>query len=74
MYNVNMQNKLCENLKALRIARGLTQQQLANELNLSRVNYTRYETGASNPDYDTLIKIADYYDVSLDSLFNRKEY
>lgn len=74
MYNVNMIIKLCENLKSLRTARGLTQQQLADSVGISRVNYTRYETGASSPDYETLIKIADFYDVSLDSLFNRKEY
>ena len=59
-------------LKELRLAENLTQQQLADELKISRVSYTRYEKGSVRPDYETLIKIADYYDISLDDLFNRK--
>lgn len=58
-------------LKELRLTDGLTQQELANELNISRVNYTRYETDKARPDYETLIKIADFYDISLDDLFDR---
>ncbi|MCI6947133.1 MAG: helix-turn-helix transcriptional regulator [Clostridiales bacterium] len=53
---------------------GLTQQQVADKLNISRVNYTRYETNASNPDFQTLVALADFYDVSLDLIFGRKEY
>lgn len=59
-------------LKELRIAENLTQEQLAKNLNISRVNYTRYETDKVRPDYETLIKIADYYDISLDEIFYRK--
>lgn len=59
-------------LKELRVAEGLTQQQLAEKLNVSRVNYTRYETDASRPDYETLTAIADFYEISLDELFGRK--
>ena len=61
-----------EKLKELRKAENLTQQQLADELKISRVNYTRYENGSVRPDYETLIKIADFYDISLDDIFNRK--
>ncbi len=60
-------------LRELRIVEKLTQEQLAKKLNISRVNYTRYETNASRPDYETLIAIADFYDVSLDEIFNRKQ-
>ena len=59
-------------LKELRIAENLTQEQLSSRLNVSRVNYTRYETDKVRPDYETLIKIADYYDISLDEIFDRK--
>ena len=59
-------------LKELRLSENLTQQQLSDELKISRVNYTRYELDKVRPDYETLIKIADYYDISLDDLFNRK--
>ncbi len=58
-------------LKQLRISVGLTQQQLAEKLGIGRVNYTRYENDVVRPDYETLIKIADFFDVSLDDLFDR---
>lgn len=59
-------------LKELRLQAKLTQQQLADELGIGRVNYTRYETNAVRPDFETLIKIADYYDISLDEIFDRE--
>ena len=59
-------------LKELRVAEKLTQQQLADKLNISRVNYTRYETDKVRPDYETLIKIADFYDITLDEIFDRR--
>ena len=59
-------------LKELRKAEKITQQQLADALNISRVNYTRYETGAVRPDYETLVIIADFYVISLDELFGRE--
>lgn len=65
---INLGNKL----KELRTAENLTQTALAEKLNISRVNYTRYETNASRPDFETLIAIADFYDISLDELFGRK--
>ncbi|MCH5156077.1 MAG: helix-turn-helix transcriptional regulator [Clostridiales bacterium] len=63
--------KIGNTLKALRKSYGLTQVQLAKKLNLSRVNYTRYETDASRPDYEILIAIADFYKISLDEIFDR---
>lgn len=65
---INLGNKL----KELRTAENLTQSALAEKLNITRVNYTRYETNASRPDFETLIAIADFYDISLDELFDRK--
>lgn len=59
-------------LKELRTSEHLTQQELADKLQIGRVNYTRYETNAVRPDYETLIKIADFYDVSLDEIFERR--
>lgn len=67
MKNIQINKKL----KELRTLEGLTQKELADKLNVSRVNYTRYETGAVRPDYETLIAIADFYNVSLDELFDR---
>lgn len=59
-------------LKELRTSENLTQQQLAEKLQISRVNYTRYETDAVRPDFETLLKLADFYGVSLDEIFDRK--
>lgn len=60
-----------QKLKELRKSEKMTQRQLAEELGISRVNYTRYETDAARPDFETLIKIADFFDVSLDEIFER---
>ncbi len=66
--------QLGKKLKELRLSHNLTQEKLANKLGVGRVNYTRYEKDKVRPDYETLIKIADFYDVSLDELFDRKNY
>ncbi|MCH5161635.1 MAG: helix-turn-helix transcriptional regulator [Clostridiales bacterium] len=46
--------------------------ELAEKLNISCVNYTRYETDVSRPDYETLIALADFYNISLDEIFERE--
>lgn len=65
--------ELGKKLKELRKAYNLTQEEIANKLEISRVNYTRYENDKVRPDYETIIKIADFYDISLDELFDRKK-
>ncbi len=78
MYNVNNKHssgiymEIGKKLKELRLQNELTQEKLSNILGISRVNYTRYETDKVRPDYENLIKIADFFDVSLDDLFDRK--
>ena len=62
---------LGKKLKELRKSENLTQEQLAKNLNISRVNYTRYETNAVRPDFETIIKFADFFNISLDELFER---
>ncbi len=65
---------LGKKLKELRKSYGLTQEKLADALGISRVNYTRYETDKARPDYETLILLADFFDVTTDYLLGRKEY
>lgn len=65
---------LGKRLKELRKSYGLTQEKLADALSISRVNYTRYETEKARPDYETLILLADFFDVTTDYLLGRKEY
>ncbi|EHO47575.1 helix-turn-helix domain-containing protein [Lentilactobacillus kisonensis] len=61
-------DQLSQQLKAKRIASSLTQQQLADRLNVSRKTVSGWETGRSLPDIDTLRQIARIYKVSLDQL------
>lgn len=58
-------------LRDLRIKRNLTQQRLAIDLGMNQNTLSRYETGQRQADYDTLIRIADYFDVSIDYLLER---
>lgn len=60
-------------LKELRESRGISQVRLAIELNLNQNSISRYESGAREADYATLIAIADYFNVSLDYLLGRTE-
>ena len=59
------------NMKKIRESLQLTQVKVANDLKLSRQVYNFYENGKRNPDMQSLIKIADYYGVSIDYLLGR---
>jgi len=60
------------NLKELRKQNNKTQEDMAKLLNTNQVTYGRYELETSEPTLETLIKLADYYDVSLDYLVGRQ--
>ncbi|WP_312498217.1 helix-turn-helix domain-containing protein [Bacillus luti] len=55
-------------LKKLRKSRGLTQEQLAHKLNLSRSQIKNWENDRYQPDIDTLVSIASFFNVSVDVL------
>ena len=57
-------------LKELRKEKGLTQEQLAEKLNVSRRTVSRWETGNNMPDLDLLTEMADFYQVDLRELMN----
>lgn len=59
------------NIKTLRKQLNKTQQDIANDLNISRQNYSRYESENVEPDIKTLKNLADYFNVSLDYLCGR---
>jgi transcriptional regulator with XRE-family HTH domain len=63
---------LGENLRKLRIARDLTQQQMADLLKINRVTYTQYENNKREPDNETLWLLADFFKVTIDDLLGRK--
>ena len=60
-------------LKELRKKKGISQLRLATELNTTQNTISRYETGEREPGIDELIKIADYFNVSVDYLVGRTE-
>ena len=60
-------------LKALREKRGISQLKLAMDLDMNQNSISRYETVAREADYKSLIKFADYFDVSIDYLLERTD-
>ena len=59
------QVKIGSFIKELRKEKGLTQEQLAEQFQVSRRTISRWETGSNLSDLDLLIEMADYYDVDL---------
>jgi transcriptional regulator with XRE-family HTH domain len=64
---------LGERLSNLRKSKGLSQYELADRLGFSRGKLANYEQGSRQPDYGTLQKIADYFEVSTDYLLGRSD-
>ncbi len=55
-------------IKELRINKGYTQKQIAENLKISERSYQRYESDSHNPTIDKLIELARFFDVSIDYL------
>jgi len=62
-----------ENIRNLREDVDQTQTQLANYLNVKQTTYSKYELGKINVPVEVLIKLADYYDVTLDYIVGRSK-
>ena len=65
---------LGENLKNIRLERGFTQEQLANAIDVNRVNLACYERGTKVPSVAVLTEIANTLDCSIDGLLDRKNH
>ncbi|MCI9037238.1 MAG: helix-turn-helix transcriptional regulator [Oscillospiraceae bacterium] len=59
---------LSDNLQFLRARQGLTQEQLAEQLDVSRQSVSKWESAASFPEMDTLLKLCDMFHTDLDTL------
>lgn len=57
-----------QKLKEIRKNTGFTQNEVAKELNIPRVNITNYELGRTQPDIETLGRLIDFYEISADWL------
>ena len=64
------QKKIGFFLKDLRKEKGITQEEFAEELNVSGRTVSRWETGNNMPDISLLIEIADFFDVSISEIIN----
>lgn len=60
-------------IKQLREQKGITQLKMAMDLNMNQNTISRYESGVHQADYNTLIAIADYFDVSIDYILMRTD-
>lgn len=64
---------LSSRLKTLREQKNLSQRKLAKILNMAPSTLAMYETSKRAPDYDTLIKIAEYFEITTDFLLGRTD-
>lgn len=60
-------------LKQLRISHKMTQQELGKKINVTKVSISGYEKGNRHPDLETIQKIADVFQVSVDFLLDRED-
>ena len=62
-----------ENIHNLRKDNDKTQQKIADYLNIKQTTYSKYELGKINIPIEVFIKLAEYYDVSVDYLLGRSK-
>lgn len=60
-----------ENIRSLRVDQGYTQKQIAELLGISQNTYSQYEIGVISYPVEALMKLADFYGVSVDYLLGR---
>lgn len=59
------------NLKLLRKRKGLSQEEIANSLGLTRSTYSGYENGVAQPNIDNLIALSEYHSIPIDELVKK---
>ena len=60
-------------IRDLRESAGYSQKQIADRLFMSQTGYSKYETGENDVPTQILIKLADYYNTTIDYLLGRKD-
>ncbi len=66
-----MPSNLASNIRYFREQNKWTQQQMADHLNVSRSMIAKWENQSSHPDLDTLIRLSELFEISLDQLIGR---
>lgn len=64
------QQKIGQFLRELRKEKGLTQEQLLEVFGVTNRSISRWENGVNMPDFDLVMEITDYFDVSIDELLD----
>ena len=64
---------MVKNLRKLRLEKGISQMQLANAVWVTQQSINKYENHNIEPDIDTLIKLADYFETSVDFLIGHTD-
>ena len=65
--------EFCEKLQELRKSRGLTQEELAEALFVSRTAISKWESGRGYPSIDSLKEISGYFSVTIDDLLSAEK-
>lgn len=73
-YNISMNNKFAERLRELRTEKNMARSELALKLNVSTRLVSYWENGERECGFDMLIKIAEFFAVSIDFLLGRVDY
>ncbi len=66
-------NIFANRLKSLRVEKNITQKQIAKQLGISETGYAGYEQGYREPDFNTLIKLCNLFNVTSDYLLGLEE-
>ena len=64
------QKKIGQFLRELRTEKKLTQEQFAEIIGMTNRSISRWENGVNMPDFDVLIQIAEYFDVSIEEILD----
>lgn len=67
-----MSNKLQSNIRILRDRMGISQQKLADKLGIGRPKYSAYEEYRCEPNIDLIIKLSEFFKVSIDDLIKKE--
>lgn len=70
MKEMEIAKKVGENLKSARLAKGVTQKQIAAELHKYQSDYSEYETGKIQLDYEKIVYLCKRFDITPNDLFD----
>ena len=66
--------KIAERIKYLREEKGMSQAELGRAMNVARMTINNYEVDKRSPDIAFTLKLADYFDVTIDYLIGKSEF